>query len=91
MKNTAIYPGTFDPITNGHLDLVERSLRFFDRLIIAVADNPDKKPLFGLEERLPMIEEAVKGYEVPGSPGGHQGAQGRVRLRARTPDGPHEP
>jgi pantetheine-phosphate adenylyltransferase len=63
MKNTAIYPGTFDPITNGHLDLVERSLRFFDRLIIAVADNPDKKPLFSVEERLPMIEEAVKGCE----------------------------
>ncbi|MBI3592134.1 MAG: pantetheine-phosphate adenylyltransferase [Nitrospirae bacterium] len=56
----AIYPGTFDPITNGHLDLVERGLRIFDELIIAVAPSPKKQPLFSIEERLKMIRESVK-------------------------------
>ena len=57
-----IYPGTFDPITNGHLDLVQRGLRIFDEIIIAVALNPKKRPLFGIEERLKLIREAVAGY-----------------------------
>ena len=56
----AIYPGTFDPITNGHLDLIERGLRIFDELIIAVAPSPKKQPLFSLEERLALIRESVK-------------------------------
>ena len=56
----AIYPGTFDPITNGHLDLVERGLRIFDEMIIAVAPNPKKQALFSVEERLSMIRESVK-------------------------------
>jgi pantetheine-phosphate adenylyltransferase len=56
-----IYPGTFDPITNGHLDLVQRGLRIFDEIIIAVAPSPKKQPLFTLEERLRMIRESVKG------------------------------
>lgn len=56
-----IYPGTFDPITNGHLDLVQRGLRIFDEIIIAVAPSPKKQPLFSLEERLRMIRESVKG------------------------------
>ena len=56
----AIYPGTFDPITNGHLDLIERGLRIFDELIIAVAPSPKKQPLFSLEERLALIGESVK-------------------------------
>lgn len=55
-----IYPGTFDPITNGHLDLIERGLRIFDEIIIAVAPSPKKQPLFTLEERLKLIREAVK-------------------------------
>lgn len=55
-----IYPGTFDPITNGHLDLIERGLRIFDEIIIAVAPNPKKKPLFTLAERLELIKKAVK-------------------------------
>jgi pantetheine-phosphate adenylyltransferase len=55
-----IYPGTFDPITNGHLDLVERGLRIFDGLIIAVAPSPKKQPLFTLEERLHLIRQSVK-------------------------------
>jgi pantetheine-phosphate adenylyltransferase len=60
MKNTAIYPGTFDPITNGHLDLVERGLRIFDEIIIAVAPNPGKECMFTHEERVELIKEAVK-------------------------------
>lgn len=59
----AVYPGTFDPITNGHLDLIERGLRIFDEIIIAVAPSPRKKPLFELNERIALIEEAIKGYK----------------------------
>ncbi len=55
-----IYPGTFDPITNGHLDLIERGLRIFDELIIAVALSPKKQPLFTLEERLGLIRQSVR-------------------------------
>lgn len=58
-ETLAIYPGTFDPITNGHLDLVKRALRIFDRVIIAIGENPAKRPLFSLEERLEMVREAV--------------------------------
>lgn len=56
----AIYPGSFDPITNGHLDLIQRGLQLFDRLVVAIADNPDKKPLFSGEERVKMVKTAVK-------------------------------
>ncbi|MDI6800911.1 MAG: pantetheine-phosphate adenylyltransferase [Thermodesulfovibrionales bacterium] len=56
----AIYPGTFDPITNGHLDLIERGLRIFDELIVAVALNSKKEPLFTIEERIRIIRESVK-------------------------------
>lgn len=58
----AVCPGTFDPITNGHLDLIERGLRIFDRVIVAVAVNPKKEPLFSLEERLDLIRRSVKGF-----------------------------
>ncbi len=58
----AIYPGTFDPVTNGHLDLVKRGLMIFDELIIAVSHSPKKKPLFSMEERLSLIEASVRGY-----------------------------
>ncbi|GIX46696.1 MAG: phosphopantetheine adenylyltransferase [Candidatus Tectimicrobiota bacterium] len=57
----AVYPGTFDPITNGHLDLIKRSLRMFDRLIVAIFDNPMKGPLFTVEERRRLVEEATRG------------------------------
>jgi len=63
MKRTAIYPGTFDPFTNGHLDLVKRGLRIFDHLIVAVAPSPKKNPLFTVDERLAMIRETLKGYK----------------------------
>ena len=56
----AIYPGTFDPITNGHLDLVDRGLRIFNKIIIAVAPSQKKQPLFTLEERISIIREVVK-------------------------------
>lgn len=60
MKKIALYPGTFDPITNGHFDIVERALRLFDEVIIAVALSSDKKPMFSLDERIKMADEAVK-------------------------------
>jgi pantetheine-phosphate adenylyltransferase len=59
---TAIYPGTFDPITNGHLDLIERTLILFDRLIIAVAENPDKNPVFSKKEILEMVKAVTKNF-----------------------------
>ncbi|MBI5021942.1 MAG: pantetheine-phosphate adenylyltransferase [Ignavibacteriales bacterium] len=57
---TAIYPGTFDPITFGHLDVIERASGMFDKVIVMVARNNSKTPLFGVEERMKMIKEAVK-------------------------------
>ena len=59
----AIYPGTFDPFTAGHLDILQRALRIFPRMIVAVAANPQKAPLFTVEERVEMIRDAVKGME----------------------------
>lgn len=63
MHVTAVYPGTFDPFTNGHIDLVRRALRLFPRLIVAVARNPQKAPLFTLQERLAIIREAVESLD----------------------------
>jgi len=63
MARRAIYPGSFDPLTNGHLSLIQRGLKVFDRLIVAIANNPAKKPLFNVEERKAMIGEAV-GHDV---------------------------
>ena len=59
MNVTAVYPGTFDPFTNGHCDLVRRALRLFPRLILAVAGNPQKSPLFTLDERLAIVRQAT--------------------------------
>jgi pantetheine-phosphate adenylyltransferase len=63
MKHIAVYPGTFDPVTSGHIDLVERSLRIFDELIVAIAANPKKTPLFSLEERIAMFREVTVKYK----------------------------
>ena len=60
MNKIALYPGTFDPITNGHFDIIERALRLFDEVIIAVADSKEKNPMFTLEQRVEMTKEAVK-------------------------------
>ncbi|WP_018624036.1 pantetheine-phosphate adenylyltransferase [Kangiella aquimarina] len=55
MKKTVLYPGTFDPITKGHMDLVNRACRLFDKVVIAIAHSPAKKPLFSLDERVDMV------------------------------------
>jgi pantetheine-phosphate adenylyltransferase len=57
----AVYPGTFDPITNGHVDILRRSLKIFDRVVVALAENVRKSPLFSLEQRRTMIVEALGG------------------------------
>jgi pantetheine-phosphate adenylyltransferase len=59
----AIYPGSFDPLTNGHLDLIERGSKIFDELIVSILRNAEKDPLFTLAERLQMLEEMVKRYD----------------------------
>lgn len=59
-QRTAVYPGTFDPITNGHLSIVNRALKIFDKLVIAILNNPFKAPLFSLQERIDMIQRALK-------------------------------
>ena len=67
MARTALYPGTFDPITNGHFDLIQRAALLFDRVIVVVADSPRKGPLFPLATRLDLVHEAcagMRGVEV---------------------------
>lgn len=67
MKHLAIYPGSFDPLTNGHLDILQRSLGLFDKVIIAIAVNSNKSTLFSIEERLEFIHkvtQGLKGLEV---------------------------
>ena len=59
MPAVAIYPGTFDPITNGHADLIERGARMFERLIVSIAASPNKQRLFSLEERVALVNEVV--------------------------------
>ena len=59
MGLTALCPGTFDPVTNGHLDIIERAARRFDALVVGVLDNPAKQPLFGVEERVSLLKEVT--------------------------------
>lgn len=69
MHKIAIYPGTFDPITNGHLDIIKRCVGIFDKVIVAVAQNDSKNPMFDLAQRLEMIAlalDSIKGVEVEG-------------------------
>jgi pantetheine-phosphate adenylyltransferase len=63
MGKRAVYPGMFDPVHNGHLDLIERSLRIFDEVIVAVVGNPSKSQLFTVAERMEMIDEATTGFQ----------------------------
>ncbi len=60
MERTAVYPGSFDPVTNGHLDIIQRGLKIFDRIIITILDNPAKKTLFSVEERTNLLKESLK-------------------------------
>lgn len=60
MEKIAVYPGSFDPITNGHINLIERALKIFDKLIVAIAVNAAKTPLFTVEERVEMIKEVTR-------------------------------
>ncbi|MDP1602159.1 MAG: pantetheine-phosphate adenylyltransferase [Legionella sp.] len=64
MKNRAIYPGTFDPVTNGHIDIISRAAKIFPEIIVAVASNHSKNPYFPLEQRIELIENALDG--LPG-------------------------
>ena len=67
MCQAAIYPGTFDPVTNGHIDLIKRAQEIFSDVIVAVAQNPQKKPLFSVKERVAMLKKAtasLRGVEV---------------------------
>ena len=57
---TAIYPGSFDPLTNGHLDVIERAVKLFDRVVVAVAKNESKQPMFSLEERVDLVRQSIK-------------------------------
>jgi pantetheine-phosphate adenylyltransferase len=59
-ERSAIYPGSFDPLTNGHLSIINRTLKIFDKLVVAILTNPQKTPLFSLDERISMIKEVLK-------------------------------
>ncbi len=63
MKKKAVYPGTFDPVTYGHIDLIQRAGKIFDEVIVAVADNAAKKPLLSTSERVELLEKAVRGIK----------------------------
>ena len=58
----AIYPGTFDPITNGHLDIIKRACKMFDEIVVAVADSKAKKPMFTLDQRIEMVKQVTKDF-----------------------------
>ena len=63
MKKSAVYPGTFDPITLGHVDIIKRAAKMFDSLIVAIADNRDKEPLFTTDERIELIKSSIEGLD----------------------------
>ncbi len=63
MKSIAVYPGSFDPVTNGHLNIIRRASKIFDKVIVAVFHNPNKDPLFTMEERVKMLEDVTQNHE----------------------------
>ncbi|KPU43962.1 phosphopantetheine adenylyltransferase [Oxobacter pfennigii] len=63
MEKAVIYPGSFDPVTNGHLDIIYRSANIFDKVIVAVLENPQKNPMFTKEERVAMLKDVTKGIK----------------------------
>jgi pantetheine-phosphate adenylyltransferase len=69
-KRVAIYPGTFDPITNGHMDIIRRATRLCDKLVVGVAINPDKGPLFTLDERVALVNEELAALTKAGKANG---------------------
>jgi pantetheine-phosphate adenylyltransferase len=77
LMKRAIYPGSFDPVTNGHLDVIERGRKLFDEVIVAVAHNDEKQALFSLEERLHFLEQSIGKID---SPSPRSGAAGNVRI-----------
>jgi len=62
-KRIAVYPGTFDPVTNGHIDIIQRAVKLFDKIIVAVALNPRKNPMFPIEQRVDFIHQGLKGLK----------------------------
>ena len=62
-KRIAVYPGTFDPVTNGHIDITQRAVKLFDKIIVAVALNPRKNPMFPIEQRVDFIHQGLKGLK----------------------------
>lgn len=100
MKRIAIYPGSFDPITNGHMDILERGLKLFDKIIVAILLNPGKTPLFTLEERIEMLTNSLakfnNGVEIDSFDGllvdyaMSRGAQGILRGLRATSDFEYE-
>ena len=107
MGLTALCPGTFDPVTNGHLDIIGRASETFESVVVGALENPSKQPMFTLEERVAMLKEACSGMpnvtvvsfrgllvdfaQVPGRRRHREGSPGRLRLRVRDPDGADEP
>ncbi len=67
MERVGLYPGTFDPLTNGHIDIIQRAVKLVDHLVIGVASNPDKGPVFTLEERVAIVEEETRGLAPEGA------------------------
>ncbi len=63
MKKTAVYPGTFDPVTNGHIDIIERGLRIFNKIIVAVIEKPKKNTLFSLAERVNLLKKSIEQFK----------------------------
>jgi len=63
METRAVYPGSFDPVTNGHIDLIQRSAAFFDKVVVSILRNTEKAPLFTVEERMEMLQEAIQGLK----------------------------
>ncbi|MCD6584812.1 MAG: pantetheine-phosphate adenylyltransferase [Desulfobacteraceae bacterium] len=63
MERTAIYPGSFDPVTNGHIDIIKRGLKLFDKIIVTILENPAKKSLFTVEERVKLLEKSITGND----------------------------
>jgi len=71
MKKLAVYPGTFDPITNGHIDIIVRATKLFSDIIVAVGENPQKKPLFSHSERMELVKQVVDTLNLPNVRVGH--------------------